>query len=131
MMVVVSVIVGWLLLSHQTVFSPALSESVNLVTFETSASVLVIGFLLSYFLVFARRDATSRLLQTSPFLQATSTFLIEGMWFDRLYFALERFVARPLVRGAKSVQSGLFGCNMALLFSALVVLVLLIATGVI
>lgn len=130
MILVVSVAGAWLLLSYQGLLVPALSESISLVTASTSLSVLVMGLLLAYFAVLARRDPASKLV-ASPILQGLRLFLIDGMWFDRLYAASERFVARPLVRGAKAIQSGLLGYNMALLLSGLVALALLIAIGVI
>lgn len=118
-------------MSHQAFLVPALSETIGLVTSLTSISVLIVGLAISYFAVLAGKDTSIRIVQSSPILREILSFLQDGMWFDKLYSGLERFVATPLVRAAKQIQSGLFGYNMALLLSALVAIILLIAIGVI
>jgi NADH-quinone oxidoreductase subunit L len=131
MVLVVSVIVGWLVLSDQTVFLPSLSESLSVVTSSTTVFVLFVGLAITYIAFLSRREATKQMIQTSALLRVTLAFLVEGLGFDKAYAVLERSIAGPLVRGVKTLQSGVVGNNIALLLSALVVLIVLIATGVI
>jgi hypothetical protein len=131
MILVASVILGWLALSHQSLLVPALSESVNPISGFTTITVLALGLATAYVLFLIRREATQRLMLTSAALRVASAFLVDGMEFDRVYSLIKNSITRPLVRGAKTVQSGVLGNNVALLLSALVLLVVLIAIGVI
>ena len=128
---VVSVVIGWLALAGQRVFLPPLGESLDFAALITTISAIVLGLAISYFAFLARRETMQRVIQTSLLLREANLFLLDGLSFDRLYSALAKSIASPLVRSAKAIQSGDLGNNIALLLSALVVLIILIATGVI
>jgi hypothetical protein len=131
MILVGSIIVGWLLLGHQSLILPVLSESINIVALLATLSVLIAGLAIAYVCFLYRRETTLELVQKNVFLRATTTLLLHGLGFDMLYADLQKWVIMPLVRNAKKIQSGVLGNNVALLLSALVVIVLLIASGVI
>jgi NADH-quinone oxidoreductase subunit L len=131
MILVVSVATVWLLLGHQSLLSPPLEEMINILVFSTTVSVLIAGLAISYFAFLARKEATQKLIQTSPLLKEATLFLRDGFEFDRAYAIIVTSVVSPLVRFAKSLQTGILDDNVALLLSALALLILLIATRVI
>ena len=70
-------------------------------------------------------------MQSSSFLRGAKEFLLEGIWFDRLYSYLVEWTVGPLTRLATGLQSGDLRKNVALLFSLLVLLLVLTVAGVI
>ncbi|HYB04189.1 MAG TPA: NADH-quinone oxidoreductase subunit L, partial [Nitrososphaerales archaeon] len=131
MVLVVSVITGWLVLNYQKIFLPPLSLSIDGISLATTLLVLAAGLAISYIAFQARSEAERKLVTTSALLGGVTTFLRQGMEFDRLYSGLAKYFVGALVRGAKAIQTGILESNLALLFSALVIVILLIATGVI
>jgi NADH-quinone oxidoreductase subunit L len=131
MVLVISVITGWLILNYQSVFLPALGLSIDGISLATTLLVLAAGLAISYIAFQTRSEAERKLVATSALLGRITSFLRQGMEFDRLYSSLAEYFTGALVRGAKAIQTGVLGNNLALLFSALVILILLIATGVI
>jgi NADH-quinone oxidoreductase subunit L len=126
----VAVVVGWLLLSSQNLV-PLQSAGFSAPVLLGSLSALVVGLLAAYYGFSARREATQMLFQRNGVLRATRSFLLSGFGFDRFYWFVISSVGPPLVRGATALQTGILGKNLALLISALLVLILLTVTGVI
>lgn len=129
MLLVLTVTVGWLLLTHQDFIQPTLSQSLSSITLIATLSVLATGLIIAY-VFYLRSKTTPTMIQRNPFLKLTVNFLAAGAGFDIFYSGTERYVLRPTVQAAKKIQSGQLESNMALLLSALVVLVILIAYGV-
>jgi len=130
MVLVVALVVGWLLLTYQTLV-PLPSSGLSGTVVLASVSALAAGLLVSYFAFSARREATQKLLQSSGLLRGTCSLLLMGFGFDRFYSFVIGKVGPPLVRGASAIQTGILGKNLALLVAALFVLILLTLTGVI
>ncbi len=130
MVLVVSVVVGWLILLSQTLV-PVQSAALSLPVFLASISALGLGLAVSYYAFSARREATRRLVQENSVIRGTCSLLLAGFGFDRFYSFLVRLIGPPLVRGATAIQTGVLGKNLALLVGALLVLILLAVTGVI
>jgi NADH-quinone oxidoreductase subunit L len=131
MALVVLVVVGWIGLGGQSLYTPSLSEVPSLLTSTSTVAVVLLGLAICYFAFQARSVATARLMQSSSFLRETKELLLEGIWFDRLYSYVIRSTVGPLTRLATGLQSGDLRKNVALLFSLLVVLLMLTVTGVI
>jgi NADH-quinone oxidoreductase subunit L len=131
MALVVLVVVGWIGLGGQSLFVPSLSEAPSILTATSTIAVVLLGFAICYFAFQARAEATTRLMQSSSFLRGTKEFLLDGIWFDRLYSYVIKSTVGPLTRLATGLQSGDLRKNVALLFSLLVVLLVLTVTGVI
>jgi NADH-quinone oxidoreductase subunit L len=129
MVLLVSVVSGWLVLSYQTLL-PALEGWASLPTSLVTMFALFLGLGISYVAFAARRNAIQRIVETSSLLQRTKSFLLEGLGFDKFYSFLANLVT-PLARLATAIQTGMLSINVALLLSALLVLILLLVTGVI
>lgn len=130
MVLVASLIVGWLLLTYQNLV-PVQSSGLSWPVSVASLSALGVGLIISYLAFSARKDATQRLFEGSSLLRQTRSLLLTGFGFDRFYSFAVRTVGPPLVRGASALQTGILGKNLALLISILLVLILLTVTGVI
>ena len=131
MALVVSLVFGWLVLNHQSLVLPPLSVIIDAATLSTTLLIISFGLAVTYLAFLARSDATRKLIETNVPLSRTILVLRQGFEFDRVYAFLARSIVGPLVKLAKSIQSGVLDNNMALLLSALVVLIVLIAMGVI
>jgi NADH-quinone oxidoreductase subunit L len=131
MALVVLVVAGWIGLNDQGLFAPSLSEAPSILTVTSTVAVVLLGFAICYLAFQARPEATARTMQSSGLLMGTKNFLLEGIGFDRFYSYIIGSIIRPLTRLATGLQSGDLGKNVALLFTILVVLIMLAATGVI
>jgi NADH-quinone oxidoreductase subunit L len=128
---VICVVIGWLVLYGQKIFSPSLSVSLNLGSALTTIAVLLIGLGISYY-AFVKKIATkNHLIETSPLLHGIITVLGEDFEFDKAYFSLLKWITGPLVRGAKALQTGILENNIAILFAALIITAVLIVIGAI
>jgi NADH-quinone oxidoreductase subunit L len=130
MVLAAAVLLGWLFLGYQGLV-PSSGEELNAVVLGASITALVVGLAIAYVAFTARRDATSRLFQTNGLLRGIRSFLLDGLRFDRFYSFLIRSIGTPLVSIASDIQSGVLDLNIALFVSALLVLLVLTATGVI
>ncbi len=131
MVLVSSLIFGWLVLAHQSILLPSLSIEPGLVTSTVTMVVAFVGLVVTYLAFVSRAEATKRLVQTNVPFQVIRKLLLSGFGFDRFYtFAVKRIVG-PLVRVATAIQTGILGNNIALLLSALIVIILLIVARVI
>ncbi len=127
---IISVLTGWVILNYQRIFLPSLSVSITPFAFSATIIALVAGLALAYLGFLSNPSGAKKLVESTPLLNYTVKFLSEGFEFDKAYDILEESIVRPLVRGVKALQSGILGNNIALLLSALVVLIVLIAAGV-
>ncbi len=131
MALVALVAFGWIGLGSQGIYLPSLSEAPTIVTSASTVGVVLLGLAVCYLAYQARADMTRRLMQSWTFLKGAKEILLEGVWFDRLYSYAARSAVSRLSGSAAELQSGDLRKNVALLFSLLVVLLVLVALGVI
>jgi NADH-quinone oxidoreductase subunit L len=131
LVLVVCVAIGWIMLNLQRIFTPVLGVSLNIATAATTLAVLLTGLAISYFAYLSRDIATQNLIKENSFLSGIISVFRNGFEFDKAYAVLQRSIVAPLVRGAKALQSGILGNNIALFLTALVLLLVLIVLGVV
>ncbi|MDA4125041.1 MAG: NADH-quinone oxidoreductase subunit L [Thaumarchaeota archaeon] len=130
MFLVALVAFGWLGLGYQSLLLPPLSEALSALTSAASLGAMLLGLGVSYAAFLVRPAWTEALLRRSLPLSRTKAFLLEGLGFDRLYSYLTTSGIRLLTRFATAIQTGDLRYNVALLFSIIILLLLLAASGV-
>jgi NADH-quinone oxidoreductase subunit L len=126
----VSLLVGWVVLNTQTLLSFASFASPSLNTVALSLTVLALASLTAYGVTLRYRDQSVALLNSSGALRGVRSFLFNGFMFDALYGAFIGHVVRPLSRAAAAIQTGLVEVNTSLLLLVVVVVFVLYAVGV-
>ena len=127
-MLVLSVValVGWVAVTYQPVYSPALGIGIDPPTALISTAVALAGALGCYYAFIMGRERVLTSVNGSGFVHGLVVGLSAGLWFDAFYSALYTRVFVPLSRLASRLQTGDLGDNLALLVAALVAAFLLV-----
>jgi len=130
LVLLVSLLVGWVVLNTQTLLSFASFASPSLDTVAVSLTVLALASLTAYGVALRYRDQSVALLNSSGVLRGLRSFLFNGFMFDALYGAFIGRVVRPLSRAAAAIQTGLVEVNTSLVLLVVVAVFVLYAVGV-
>jgi NADH-quinone oxidoreductase subunit L len=130
LVLLVSLLTGWIVLNTQTLLSFANFASPSLNTVALSLTVLALASFTAYGVALRYRDQSVALLNSSGALRGLRSFLFNGFMFDALYGAFIARVVRPLSRAAAAIQTGLVEVNTSLLLLVVVAVFVLYAVGV-
>ncbi len=129
LVLVVSLVVGWIILGSQGLVSFSQFSTLDPLTLAVSLGVLAAFSASSYLATLKYRARAAAILSSSRVLGGLREFLAAGMGFDSLYAAAYSAVLSRLSRLASSLQTGLLRSNAALLLLVLLALFVLFATG--
>ena len=125
-----SVILAWVVLYPQTLYSFSSLGLPDATTVSASLGVLAIGLAVTYAAFSRYTDRTAKLMASSAGLRSVRSLLLEGLGFDRLYTGVYWKGLIPLARTVSRIQTGLLKSNVALLLLTVAAVFLLFAAGV-
>jgi NADH-quinone oxidoreductase subunit L len=131
LVLVVSILLGWLVLNYQSILPFISTISIDLLTVALSLAAIAAGAGIAYLAFSSRVVQTQNIVNSSPELVSLRKYLLEGLGFDKLYGFIYARVLVPLARITTNLESGWLGVNMALMLGIIAAVILLAAFRVI
>ena len=128
---VLSVITGWLLIDYQHLLPLTNGFTIDLFTALASLAAAGCGIGIAYTAFSARIQQTQDAFNSVIQFKMLRRYLLEGLDFDRFYSFLYSRIVQPVARISSYLESGWLGINISLMLVSLLVLIVLVALGVI